>query len=118
MRACVRACGGNAVRDVAEQQRRFPKSKARTRRVITGVYRPLRDERRRYTSGVRITAEREINRHVGLQENVICMVECCARRWVDNIIEVGCGHVDWIGLAQDRDRWRTLVSAVMNLGVP
>jgi len=44
------------------------------------------------------------------------------RRWVDNIRkdlqEVGCGHVDWIGLAQDRDRWRTLVSAVMNLGVP
>ena len=44
------------------------------------------------------------------------------RRWVDNIgmdpQEVGCGCVDWIGLAQDRDRWRTLVSAVMNLGVP
>jgi len=43
-------------------------------------------------------------------------------RWVDNIRmdlqEVGCGHVDWIGLAQDRDRWRTLVSAVMNLQVP
>jgi len=32
--------------------------------------------------------------------------------------EVGCGYVDWIGLAQDRDRWRTLVSAVMNLQVP
>ena len=34
------------------------------------------------------------------------------RRWVDNIKmdiqEVGCGYVDWIGLAQDRDRWRTL----------
>jgi hypothetical protein len=29
--------------------------------------------------------------------------------------EVGCGYMDWIGLAQDRDRWRTLVSAVMNL---
>ena len=44
------------------------------------------------------------------------------RRWVDNIKmylqEVGCGYVDWIGLAQDRDRWRTLVSAVMNLRVP
>ena len=43
-------------------------------------------------------------------------------RWVDNIgmdlQEVGCGYVDWIGLAQDRDRWRTLVSAVMNLRVP
>jgi len=31
---------------------------------------------------------------------------------------VGCGYIDWIGLAQDRDRWRTLVSAVMNLRVP
>jgi len=43
-------------------------------------------------------------------------------RWVDNIRmglqEVGCGYVDLIGLAQDRDRWRTLVSAVMNLRVP
>jgi len=44
------------------------------------------------------------------------------RRWVDNIRidlqEVGCGYMDWIGLAQDRDRWRTPVSAVMNLRVP
>ena len=44
------------------------------------------------------------------------------RRWVDNIRidlqEVICGYMDWIGLAQDRDRWRTLVSAVMSLRVP
>ena len=44
------------------------------------------------------------------------------RRWVDNIRmdlqEVGCGYVDWIGLAQDRNRRRTFVSAVMNLRVP
>ena len=44
------------------------------------------------------------------------------RRWVDNIRmdlqEVGCGYMDWIGLAQDKDRWGTLVSAVMNLRVP
>jgi len=44
------------------------------------------------------------------------------RRWVDNIRmdlqEVGCGYMDWIELARDRDRWWTLVSAVMNLGVP
>jgi hypothetical protein len=42
--------------------------------------------------------------------------------WVDSIRtdlqEVGYGYMDWIGLAQDRDRWRTLVSAVMNLRVP
>jgi len=44
------------------------------------------------------------------------------RRWVDNIRmdlrKVGCGYVDWIGLVQDRDRWRTLVSAVINLRIP
>ena len=44
------------------------------------------------------------------------------RIWVDNIRmdlrEVGRGYMDWIGRAQDRDRWRTLVSGVMNLWVP
>jgi len=43
-------------------------------------------------------------------------------RWVDNIRmdlqEVGCVYMDWIGLAQDRDRWWMLVSAVINLQVP
>jgi len=42
-------------------------------------------------------------------------------RWVDNIRmdlkAVGCGYMDWIGLAQERESWRTLVSAVMNLRV-
>jgi len=42
-------------------------------------------------------------------------------RWVDNIRmdlqEVGCGYMDWFGLAQDRDSWRTLVSVVMNFRV-
>jgi hypothetical protein len=43
-------------------------------------------------------------------------------RWVDNIkmhlLETGLGGVDWIGLPQDRDKWRALVNAVMNLRVP
>ena len=38
--------------------------------------------------------------------------------WISRSWDVGCGYMDWIGLAQDRDRWRTLVSAVMNLQVP
>jgi len=44
------------------------------------------------------------------------------RRWEDNIKmdlqEVGCGGMDWIEVAQDRDRWWPLVNAVMNLRVP
>jgi hypothetical protein len=45
------------------------------------------------------------------------------RRWVDNIrvvdlVEVGWGDVDWIGLAQGRDSWRALVNSVLNLRDP
>jgi hypothetical protein len=44
------------------------------------------------------------------------------RRWVDDIRmdlgDVGWGDVDWIGLAQDRNRWRALVNSVLNLQVP
>jgi len=44
------------------------------------------------------------------------------RRWADNIRtdlqEVGCVYMDWIGLDQDRDKWRMLVRAVMNVRIP
>jgi hypothetical protein len=50
------------------------------------------------------------------------LLERPRRRWEDNIRmdlqEVGRGYVDWMGLAQDRDGWRALVSAVMNFRVP
>jgi hypothetical protein len=44
------------------------------------------------------------------------------RKWVDDITmnlgEVGWGDVDWIGLANDRNRWRALVNSILNLWVP
>ena len=44
------------------------------------------------------------------------------RRWENNIKidlkKVGYGGIDWINLAQDRDRWRAIVNAIMNLRVP
>jgi hypothetical protein len=44
------------------------------------------------------------------------------RRWVDNIkmalLDIDWGGVDWIGLAQDTDKWRALVNAIMNFRVP
>ena len=43
--------------------------------------------------------------------NNLILLRCAIRM---DLQEVGCGYMDWIGLAQDRDRWRTLVSAVMN----
>jgi len=51
-----------------------------------------------------------------------CFYTSACDRWVDNIRtnlqEVGCEYMDWIGLAQDRERWRMFVSAVMNIRVP
>jgi hypothetical protein len=44
------------------------------------------------------------------------------RRWVDiirmDLLEMGWGDVDWIGLAKDRNRWRALVNSILNLRVP
>jgi hypothetical protein len=49
-------------------------------------------------------------------------IERPRRRWIDNIktdlVEIGFGVVDWIGMAQDRYSWRALVNTVMNLRIP
>jgi hypothetical protein len=54
--------------------------------------------------------------------SLILKVELTICRWVDNIKmdlrEIGWDGMDWIDLAQDRDRWRALVNTVMNLRVP
>jgi hypothetical protein len=53
---------------------------------------------------------------VGKLEGMI-QLDRPGRRWEDNMKVNGEG-IDWIELAQDRDRWRVLVNAVMNIGVP
>jgi hypothetical protein len=57
-----------------------------------------------------------------MYSHLMHLMICLLKRWEDNtkmdFREVGWGGIDWIDLAQDRDRWRTLVNTVMNLRVP
>ena len=87
------------------------------------IVRVIKSRRMRWAGHVaRIDEEREVQRVLVEKPEGKRPLGRPRRRWVDNIRldlqEVGCGYVDWIVLAQHRDRWRTLVSAVMNLRVP
>jgi hypothetical protein len=107
---------------------------------VTGEWRKLHNEELNdlYSSPTIVQVKSRRMRWVG---HVACMVErrgVCRvlvgkpegerplgrprHRWEDNIKvdikEVGCGGMDWIELAQDRDRWRACVNTVMNLQVP
>ena len=85
--------------------------------------RVIKPRRMRWAGHVaRMGVERGVERVLVGKSEVRIPLGRSNRRWVDNIRmdlqEVGCGYMDWTGLAQDRDRWWTLVSAVMNLRVP
>jgi len=87
------------------------------------IVRVIKSRRMRWAGHVaRMGEEREVYRFLVGKSGGKRLLGRLRRRWVDNIRmdlqEVIYGSVDWIGLAQDRDSWRTLVSAVMNLGVP
>jgi hypothetical protein len=62
------------------------------------------------------------NRNLRMRHAMVTGTHLSLRRWEDNIKtvlqEVGCGSMNWIELAQDRDRWRALVNTVMKLRVP
>jgi hypothetical protein len=57
-----------------------------------------------------------VSKQLGISRVVLSSMELV--RVSQYLVEVGWGHDDWIGLAQDRDRWRALVNSVLNLPVP
>jgi len=86
------------------------------------IVRAIKSRRMRWAGHVaRVGEERGVYRVLVGKPEGKRPLERPRRRCVDNIRmdlqEVGCWYVDWIGLAQDTDGWRTLVSAVMNLRV-
>jgi hypothetical protein len=92
-------------------------------RSLPNIVRVIKSRRLRWTGHVaRMLEGRGVDRVlVGKPEGKITLGRP-RRKWEDNVRmdlqEVGCVCEDWIGLAQDRDRWLALVSAVRNLRVP
>jgi len=78
------------------------------------IVRVIKSRRMRWAGHVACMGEER-----GVYRVLVWKLEGPRRRWVDDIRmdlgEVGCGYVDWIGLAQVRDRWWTLVSVLMHL---
>jgi hypothetical protein len=86
------------------------------------IIRMIKSRRMRWMGNVaRMEEKRNAHRLVGKPEGRRPL-ERPRRRWLDNIRmdleEVGWGDVDWIGLAQDRNRWRALVNSLLILRVP
>jgi hypothetical protein len=87
------------------------------------IFRVIKTRRMRWVGNVALMEERR-----GVYRILVGKPECKRphgrprRRWEDKIkmdlLEVRCGGRDWIELSQDRDMWRTLVNALMNLPVP
>jgi hypothetical protein len=86
------------------------------------IIRQIKSRRLRWAGHVaRMGEEKNVYRVLMVKSEGKRSVGRPRRRWEDGIRmdlrEIGCGSVDWIQLARDRDRWRAVVSAVMNLRV-
>jgi len=109
--------------DVTGEGRRLHNEELNDLYSSPNIVRVIKSRRMRWAGHVaRMGEERGVYRVLLEKPEGRRLLERPRRRWVDNIRmdlqEVGCRYMDWIGLAQDRDRWRTPVSAVMNMRVP
>jgi len=108
--------------EVTEEWRRLHNEELNDLYSSSNIVRMIKSRRIRWAGNVaRMREERGVYRVlVGKPEGKRPLVRPRRRR-VDNIRmdlqDVGCGYMDWIGLAQDRDGWWTLVSAVVNIRV-
>jgi hypothetical protein len=108
--------------EVTREWRKLHNEELRDLYSLPSIIRIIKSRRMRWAGHVARTGEkRKAYRLVGKPERMR-PIERPRRRWVNNIkmdlLEVGWGDVDWIGLAQDRDKRRALVNSVLNLGVP
>ena len=89
---------------------------------LPNIVRVMKSKKMRWVRHVELWGEKTVYKVLIGKPEAKSLLGRHRRRWEDNIkidLEVvGCGDMDWIELAQNRDRWRALVNAVMNLRVP
>jgi len=114
---------GNRRGEVTGEWRRLHNEELNDLYTSLNIVRVIKSRRMRWAGHVaRMGEEREVYRVlVGKPEGKRPLGRP-RRRWLDNIRmdlqDVGCGYMDWIGLAHDTDKWPKFVSALMNLLVP
>jgi hypothetical protein len=120
---CLRRIFGPKRDEVTGEWRKLHNEELHNLYSSPSIIRIMKSQRRRWAGHVTRMGEKRIAYRllVGKPEGKIPLGRP-RRRWLDDIRidlgEVGWGDVDWIGLAQDRNRWRALVNSVLNLRVP